>query len=367
MIEMAKEMVKQCGGLPLAVKVLGGLLAAQHTPRQWKLISENIKSHILLGGVSSTVDDSSSVDYILSLSFEGLPSYLKQCLLYLASFPEDRSIEIERLAYVWAAEGIKKPRYYEGATIQDVADFCIQELVMRNLVISEKDMKTSRFEYCQLHDLMREICLLKAEEENFLQIVSDQTCDQTCSSNVHSQASSKSRRFVVYRTKSFRGELEIRNSKLRSLLFIHAVSWDSIRIKSMELPLLRVLDLSEAKFNRWGLPSSIGKLIHLKYLSLFRVKVTHLPSSLRNLKSLLYLNLDTYSRIGTMVPNVFEEMLELTYLCLPKYTLFPTKLKLGNLLNLESLHNFSRKHSSLTDLHCMTRLRRLTITGKLWD
>ncbi|CAL9238181.1 unnamed protein product, partial [Arabidopsis halleri] len=104
MVKMAEEMVKHCGGLPLGVKVLGGLLAAQHTSRQWKMISENIKSEIV-GGVSSSVDDSSSINHVLSLSFEGLPSYLKHCLLYLASFPEDRKIELERLSYVWAAEG----------------------------------------------------------------------------------------------------------------------------------------------------------------------------------------------------------------------------------------------------------------------
>ncbi|CAH8256442.1 unnamed protein product [Arabidopsis lyrata] len=365
MVEMAKEMIKHCGGLPLAVKVLGGLLAAQHTPRQWKMISENIKSHIVGGGISSYDDDSSSVNHVLSLSFEGLPSYLKHCLLYLASFPEDHKIELERLSYVWAAEGITNPRHYEGASIRDVADLYIEELVKRNLVISERNMLTSRFGICQLHDLMREICLLKAREESFIKIDSD----PANSSSVYSQASSRSRRLVVYCTIPFiYGEREMKNSKLRSLLFIPVgYDWIMMRSNFMELPLLRVLDLRWAKFEGGKLPSSIGKLIHLKYLSLEWTGVTHLPSSLRNLKSLLYLNLNIRSHL-TDVPNVFKEMLELRYLWLPSQTTSRTKLELGNLLKLETLENFSTEYSSATDLHRMTRLRSLhiLIRGEGW-
>ncbi|CAL9238169.1 unnamed protein product [Arabidopsis halleri] len=359
MVELAKEMIKHCGGLPLAVKVLGGLLAAQHTPRQWKMISENIKSHIVGGGISSNDDDSSSINHVLSLSFEGLPNYLKHCLLYLASFPEDHKIELERLSYVWAEEGITNPKHYEGAYIRDVADLYIEELVKRNLVISERNTATSRFENCQLHDLMREICLLKGKEERFIKIVSD----PASSSSVHSQASSRSRRLVVYCTETFNGEREMKNSKLRSLLFIPVDYWFMRRsIKFMELPLLRVLDLRGAQVKGGKLPSSIGKLIHLKYLSLYGAHVTHLPSSLRNLKLLLYLNLNINSDpTDADVPNVFKEMLELRYLCLPWRTTSRTKLELGNLLKLETLENFSTENSSVMDLHCMNRLRSLDI------
>ncbi|KAL9860487.1 putative P-loop containing nucleoside triphosphate hydrolase, leucine-rich repeat domain superfamily [Arabidopsis thaliana] len=369
MEDMAKEMIKHCGRLPLAVKVLGGLLAAQHTSLQWKILSENIKAYIV-GGTSSNDNDSSSVNHVLSLSFEGLPNYLKNCLLHLASYPEDHKIYLEEVSYVLAAEGIAKHRHYRGATIRDVADLYIEELVKRNMVISERDMVTSRFEVCQLHDLMREICLLKANEESFIQIVTD----PDCGSSVHSQASSKSRRLVVYCTKTFNGEREINNSKLRSLLFI-SVDKYSFPMGSyiMELPLLRVLDLTRAEFKGGKLPSSIGKLIHLRYLSLYLANVIHLPSSLRNLKSLRYFNLDiglglTDGASVPSVPNVFKEMHELRCLWLPLRTTGRTKLELGNLLKLEKLMNFSTNDSSVTDLYHMTRLRSLCIciSGEGW-
>ncbi|CAN6825327.1 unnamed protein product [Brassica oleracea] len=60
MEDMGMQMVKHCGGLPLAVKVLGGLLATQYTIREWTRTYENIGSHI----VRRTDDESSSVYYV---------------------------------------------------------------------------------------------------------------------------------------------------------------------------------------------------------------------------------------------------------------------------------------------------------------
>ncbi|CAA7047410.1 unnamed protein product [Microthlaspi erraticum] len=120
MEEMGKQMIKHCGGLPLAVKVLGGLLAPQYTLDEWKRVHKNIGSFIV-GGRSFNDRNISSVYHILSMSFEELPVYLKHCFLYLAHFPEDYSIDVGKISYYWAAEGIPRPRYYNEASIQEVA------------------------------------------------------------------------------------------------------------------------------------------------------------------------------------------------------------------------------------------------------
>ncbi|CAH2047307.1 unnamed protein product, partial [Thlaspi arvense] len=110
MEKMSKEMIKHCGVLPLAVRVLGGLLAEKYTLHNWKRVSENLGSH-LCGRTYSFY-------YILSLSFEELPSYLKQCFLYLAHIPEDFAIDVEKLTYYWAAEGILKHEYLERESVE---------------------------------------------------------------------------------------------------------------------------------------------------------------------------------------------------------------------------------------------------------
>ncbi|KAG7533420.1 hypothetical protein ISN45_Aa08g010550, partial [Arabidopsis thaliana x Arabidopsis arenosa] len=128
------------------------------------------------------------------------------------------------------------------------------------------------------------------------------------------------------------------------------------------LPLLRVLDLTEVKFKGGKLPSSIGGLIHLRFLSLYHAEVSHLPSSIGNLKLLLYLNLGVAAGEPVHVPNVLKEMLELWYLSLPLLMHDKTELELGDLVNLEQLWYFSTQHSSVTDLLHMTKLRSLSVS-----
>lgn len=355
MEKMGKQMIKHCGGLPLAVKLLGGLLASQYTLHQWKRIYENIRSHII-GGTSYNGDNNNLVYHVLSLSFEELPSCLKHCFLYLAHFPEDCPVDVEKLAYYWAAERMLKPEYYERTSVRDVVDGYIEELVKRNMVISERDGRTLRFEKCHLHDTMREVCLLKAKEENFLQIVHGTTSESSC----------KSRRLAIHRLdKTFNEEMEINNPKLRSLLVIlkdMRTDWMVPGLRFTGLKLMRVLDLSKAQFDGGELPSSIGNLIHLRYLSLYMAHVTHLPSSMRKLKLLIYLNLCVDARCSIYMPNFLKKMRELTTLWFPLRIHDKVKMELGNLVNLETLENFSTEHGSVCDIQGMTRLKTLSIS-----
>nr|BAG68915.1 utative disease resistance protein [Arabidopsis thaliana] len=248
--ELGKLMIKHCGGLPLAIKVLGGLLAEKYTSHDWRRLSENIGSHIVGGRTNFNDDNNNTCNYVLSLSFEELPSYLKHCFLYLAHFPEDYKI--------------KKEYSNLGITME--------------------------------------------------------------------------RPFEMLETATW-------------------TSWWNMAGSSFtRLELLRVLDLMAVKITGWKLASCIGKLIHLRYLSLKHAKVTHIPYSLGNMKLLIYLNLVISVSGSTLVPNVLKEMQQLRYLALPKYMGRKTKLELSNLVKLESLKNFSTKNCSLEDLRESCRL-----------
>ncbi|XP_033140355.1 probable disease resistance protein At1g59620 [Brassica rapa] len=348
MKEIGKEMIKHCGGLPLALKVLGGLLCKKYTLNQWKTVHENMKAPIVRGTGFVDRNVNREVNDVLYLSFEELPAYLKQCFLYLVSFPEDYKINVETLSYYWAAEGILMPMDFDGASIREVADGYIEQLVKRNMVISERDVKTFRFETLQLHDMMREVCVRKAEEENFVQTI--------CRSTANSKSPCKSRRLAVVRwyEETFNVDTEVKNPSLRTLLFLQSKGLFFTRFK-----LMRVLDLPCVDFEGGKVPSSIGKLIHLRYLNLEMSNVHQLPSSMRNLKKLLYLNLNIYFEV--YIPNILKDMEELTYLWLPLRLHDKTKLELGNLVNLETLKNFSTKHGRVTDVQGMTQLRYLCI------
>ncbi|KAG5412136.1 hypothetical protein IGI04_008455 [Brassica rapa subsp. trilocularis] len=353
MKQIGMEMIKHCGGLPLAIKVLGGMLRDKYTLHQWKTIHENIKAHIVRGSGSDDRNVKLQVYDVLHLSFEELPAYLKHCFLYLASFPEDYKIDVESLSYYWAAEGILRPMDFDGASIREVVDGYIEELVKRNMVISKRDVDTSRFKTLQLHDMMREVCLRKAEEENFVQTI--------CRSTANSRSPCKSRRLAVVRRpgETFNVDTEVKNPSLRTLLFIKNGELKATSLFFTSHKLMRVLDLSWAMFEGGKVRSSIGKLIHLRYLNLEMSIVNQLPSSMRNLKKLLYLNLAVYDEV--YIPNILKEMQELTFLWLPWRLHDKTKLELKNLVKLETMKNFNTKHGRVTDLQGMTRLRSLSI------
>ena len=339
MKKIGMEMIRHCGGLPLAIKVLGALLGKKYALHEWKRIRENIKAPTVRASGSDDRNFNLKVYGVLNLSFEELPAYLKQCFLYLASFPEDYEIHTKKLSYYWAAEGILRPMDFDGASIREVVDGYIEELVKRNMVISKRDVDTSRFKTLQLHDMMREVCLRKAEEENFVQTIGTSTAN--------SKSPCKSRRLSVIRwpDETFNVDTEVKNPSLRTLLLIKCRRWKATSLFFTRHKLMRVLDLSYVDFKGGKVPSSIGKLIHLRYLSLVWTNVTQLPASMRNLKKLLYLNLDVicFSTVLDM-PNILKEMRELTFLCLPMSLDDKTKLELGNLVKLETLECFSTKY-----------------------
>ncbi|WZZ49207.1 hypothetical protein YC2023_049314 [Brassica napus] len=356
---MGKKMVTYCGGLPLAVTVLGGLLANKTMVEEWKRVDDNIQTQIV------RIDENSqdSVYRVLSTSYEDLPMQLKHCFLYLAHFPEDDEIQVERLYFLWEAEGIITSSC-DGETTRKIGEEYIDELVRRNMVIAVKDDLSCRWEYCQMHDMMREVCLYKAKEENFLQFIKVPT---TSTSTINAHTPTRSRRLAVYGGNAFDLLGRINNQIARSVLGfgLDRNLWDQSGQGFQNLQLLRVLDLSldDKSYSRGGrIPSSIGKLIHLRYLSLVMGWATHLPSSLRNLKLLIYLRISSRERVH--LPSIFKEMVELRFLQLPSSIDAKTKLELGNLVNLEYLTGFRFEYGSITDFLRMTRLRTLHVTLK---
>ncbi|MCD7466131.1 hypothetical protein HAX54_002537 [Datura stramonium] len=87
MKRLAKDMV--CGGLPLAIVVLSGLLSHKRGLKEWQMVKDHLWQKIK--------DDSIEISHILSLSYNDLPTVLKQCFLYFGIFPEDRVINAENI------------------------------------------------------------------------------------------------------------------------------------------------------------------------------------------------------------------------------------------------------------------------------
>ena len=78
MKELGENMVKHCAGLPLAIVVLGGILATKYPSLiEWLKVSANVKSYL-------NNDKGEVLRDVLALSYDDLPPYLRPCFLYLS-------------------------------------------------------------------------------------------------------------------------------------------------------------------------------------------------------------------------------------------------------------------------------------------
>ncbi|XP_057763788.1 putative late blight resistance protein homolog R1A-10 isoform X1 [Salvia miltiorrhiza] len=162
--EIGKKIGKSCKGLPLSIVVVGGLLAKSKREREcWEEIGENLNASVNL-------DDDERCLKVLYMSYKQLPTHLKPCFLYMGAFPEDEEIVISDLIKYWVAEGFVKA--VSGKSLEEIAKEYLKDLIGRYLVLSSTTRKWGK-KWCQIHDLLRDLCLREAEKERFYNRASD--------------------------------------------------------------------------------------------------------------------------------------------------------------------------------------------------
>ncbi|TYI62843.1 hypothetical protein E1A91_D10G275200v1 [Gossypium mustelinum] len=277
-VKLGKEMVKKCGGLPLAIVVLGCLLATKQSVAQWEMVHKNIHGH--LNELPHQDRQYGAVNRILVLSYNDLPYPLKPCFLYLSHYPEDWEIPKKELIRLWIAEGFIPEN--KEFLMEDLGEKFLEELIDRSLVqVSRRDHTGTNVETCRVHDLLRELCTKKAREEKFLEIIQQAQHELEVT-----LAESMLRRISIHPSKSkvyVKGE----HPKLRSLLFSHSEILVELCIsKYKSFKFLRVLTLAKRGNKWWHVSTEIGNLQHLRYLKLYYNNKMILPRSFGRLKNL---------------------------------------------------------------------------------
>ncbi|KAF6161088.1 hypothetical protein GIB67_007729 [Kingdonia uniflora] len=125
--EVGRKIVKKCGGLPLAIVLLGGLLIGKLKDcKAWSILLKRTYWQLS--------QDLTPCTQILALRYKDLPSYLKPCFLYLGIYPEDYEINTRRLIKMWIAEGFIVQRGNE--IVEDIGEEYLEELAGRVLDLS---------------------------------------------------------------------------------------------------------------------------------------------------------------------------------------------------------------------------------------
>ncbi|OAY46155.1 putative disease resistance protein At1g50180 [Manihot esculenta] len=390
---LGKEMMKKCGGLPLAIIVLGALLATKSTLGEWQAVRRNINAQFLKWEQDHQDD---GVYKMLALSYDDLPFHLKPCFLYLSQFPEGTEFRKRALIRMWIAEGfVAPPLNEEEMTIEDVAEEYCEELVSRCMVqVSQKDHTGTRVKTCSLHDIVRQMCITKARDENFLAVVEHRrniTADSWSSSSTrHMATKSKLHRIAIHpclpRHDHSQMEFYIPSSNiglenLRSLIFFVGDE-NYVMTKKQGISifknfrLLRVLNMEGVLQYSHCLPREIDNLIHLRYLGLKHTglkdgkkylalpesignKYLALPESIGNLMNLYTLDLrcnDYFTRL----PDVLWKLKFLRHLLVDHKDY--EHLRLHTLKNLETLKSVYAKNLIREGaMHKLTNLRNIGV------
>ncbi|GAB4839571.1 hypothetical protein Ancab_029094 [Ancistrocladus abbreviatus] len=274
MESIGRLIAEKCGGLPLALSMLGRLLCAKDED-EW----ENI-----LRQMWRFPDSQNDIHQALLLSYYHLPSDLKRCFAYCSIFPKNYRFESEKLVLLWMAEGLL-PEGRNSESMQEIGAGYFRELVSRSFLRPAH----SHGSFFTMHNCIRDMACHVFQEIG------------VCKENQQS-ISRRARHFSYMQGEYDRFETfaELRGiDHLRTFLPFRSPSSNQYSYLNKQVPAilfstqshLRVLSLSHYQIN--NLPDSLGNLNHLRYLDVSYTLIRELPASvctLCNLQTLLLSN-----------------------------------------------------------------------------
>ncbi|KAL5756139.1 hypothetical protein ACOSQ2_020885 [Xanthoceras sorbifolium] len=139
MINLAKEVAKECKGLPLAIVAIGSALKGKGID-EWMTVTQNLKKSKLMD--VDIVD--ANVHACLQLSYDYLKNEkTKLCFLLCALFPEDHEIDMEDLV-----------RYGMGLGLYQDTDTIVEARTELRILLLDANEG-----YVKMHDVVRDVAL----------------------------------------------------------------------------------------------------------------------------------------------------------------------------------------------------------------
>ncbi|ESW23794.1 hypothetical protein PHAVU_004G075900 [Phaseolus vulgaris] len=219
--KIGRRIVKECKGLPLALKAIGCLLRTKSSISDWKAYWK--------ADIWDLPKEESEIISTLFLSYHYLPSHLKRCFAYCALFPKDYEFVKEKLILLWMAQNFlecpQQVRHPKG-----VPDFIGNLKHLQSLELSKTGIQKLRDSTCLLYNLL----ILKL---NFCGYMKE------LSSNLHKLTKLSCLEFKNTKGTKLPMDLEdLKNLLVRSTFFVHKNSEFNLSIKELQ----NIMNSSEA-------------------------------------------------------------------------------------------------------------------------
>ncbi|KAL3507734.1 hypothetical protein ACH5RR_033116 [Cinchona calisaya] len=321
---IGREIVRKCGKLPLAISVLGGVLSPKNSLHEWETVNKDVDSYLRM------------------------------------------------------SEGSEEDHQGREETLTDVAERYLYEMASRSMVQVNLDKfsTNTRVKSCYLHDLMRDFCLARGKEVEFLKLLDfrggkDPLSDSSTESfstparcSIHMERSGSD---LDHNDSVTSMALEA-NGQLRSLRISASsggrwvdISFPRVLCDSSKFKYLRVLKFEAYDFKGYGLRRGMKNLIHLRFLSLKDSKFDKLPSSIGQLQYLQTLDIRAHftNLVGIEVPNVLWKLKRLKHL----YLYYNHRTRKGILSffgssKLKTLIGFHKDKDDFKDVSGLSNLRQ---------
>jgi len=346
--DIGMEIVTKCDYLPLAVKVMGGLLRQKTARRrEWE--------NILNDSIWSASQMPEELNYAIYLSYEDMSPNLKPCFLHYSILPNSTTFLASDIVAMWISEG-----FVHGTSrdLEEIGKEYYDELIERNLI----EPVTGYIEqiHCNMHDVVRSFAQYLARNEALVA----QNKETDIADKINSQ-------------KFFRLSLETRGLESDELEWYSIQAQTSLRTLFSVGPIkikpgdsllafsnLWTLHVEDANFD--ALVESLNQLKHLRYLSIARTNTSTLPENIGKMKLLQCINLCGCKSLVNL-PSSIVTLQQLRFLNIAGTGISNIPKGFHGLTNLRNLYMFpvhmDGDWCSLEELGPLSQLTRLHISG----
>ncbi|XP_022896187.1 putative disease resistance protein RGA3 [Olea europaea var. sylvestris] len=268
---IGKELMRKCGGVPLAAKILGGRMRLKRKEEEWLYVQNS--------NLWNLRDYKDEIFPVLLVSYMHLPPHLKHCFAFCSIFPKNYEIKREKLIPMWIALGLILPDGGSKA-LEEIGDEYFNELVWMSVFEDVMEYEGGVIRRYKINEHFHSLAQSLTENEC---LVSENrragnSLDQVRHASIVSKHISSPILNDLLRVKHLRtllvfsegGALEDCSHIIKHFPYLRMLDLSGclVQLPSMNyLPLLKHLDLSNNHF--YDLPSEISSLCSLLTLNLF--------------------------------------------------------------------------------------------------